>query len=352
MSWVSGYHNYRGRTPKWKPVLAVFLVLVILASISVMLLQKYVVYDEAGMHKIVLPWEEGGAEEMGPEDFELTIQTADGDAERDIRVIRGYILPLHPDPEMWSLAARQAKEVLGEDCNTVVMTLKDHEGNIYFDSAAALPDTVQFEEDVTNPPLDAAASGLIWEHSIARISCFHDPKAANRETETMGLMNTGGFLFYDGNNSQWLDPAKEGARKYLCEISREAAEMGFKEILLTDVSYPTEGKLDKIAYGEKDPAENLVEFLREMKQTLAPYGAVLSVELSEQVILDSGESLGGQELASIAAQVDRIYAKTEPERVNPLAAAVNAAGEAVFVPELVGYSEKVTGSYVMDLWID
>jgi len=352
MSWVSGYRNYRGRTPKWKPALAVFLVLVILVSVSVMILQKYVVYDESGMRKIVLPWEEGGAEEAGPEDFELTIQTTEDDAGREVRVIRGYILPVRLDPEVWSLGVRQAQEVLGEECNTVVVTLKDDAGNIYFNSAAALPGTVQFMEDVTNPPLDAATKGGRWEHSIARISCFHDPKAANRESETMGLMNTGGFIFYDGNNSQWLDPAKPEARKYLCEIAREAAEMGFKEILLTDVSYPTEGKLDKIAYGEGEPGENLLVFLREMKQTLAPYGAALSVQMSEQVILNSAESVGGQALEAVAAEVDRIYAETVPERVTALSAAVNAAGEAVFVPELVGYSEEVTGSYITDLWID
>lgn len=43
--------------------------------------------------------------------------------------------------------------------------------------------------------------------AAARIACFHDPKAANADVEGMGLKNTGGYIFYDGNNSQWLDPA-------------------------------------------------------------------------------------------------------------------------------------------------
>ena len=35
----------------------------------------------------------------------------------------------------------------------------------------------------------------------------------------MGIFNknTGGFIFYDGNNLNWLDPGKPAARQYLCD---------------------------------------------------------------------------------------------------------------------------------------
>ena len=102
-----------------------------------------------------------------------------------------------------------------------------------------------------------AYSQNIGGHTIARLSCFHDPKAANRDVEGMGLKNTGGYIFYDGNNSQWLDPAKSAAREYLCKLAKEAAELGFDEILLTDVSYPIVGKLDKIAGGEGERSAHL-----------------------------------------------------------------------------------------------
>ena len=181
-----------------------------------------------------------------------------------------------------------------------------------------------------------------------RLSCFHDPRAANSNVDGLGLKNTGGYIFYDGNNSQWLDPAKPAARAYLCELARETAELGFDELLLTDVSYPTVGKLDKIAYGDADRAETLEVFLTEMRAALEPYGTALSVELPEQVITGGADEAAGLDLAKLAPMVDRVYARTTPEQIGTLSAAVTAAGgKTDFVPELESHSPEVTGSCVI-----
>ena len=151
----------------------------------------------------------------------------------------------------------------------------------------------------------------------------------------MGLKNTGGYIFYDGNNSQWLDPAKLAAREYLCGLAKEAAELGFDEILLTDVSYPTVGKLDKINYGEGEKSANLTAFLKEMRAALEPYGVALSIEVPEAVISQGYDDDAGLLLAAIAPQVDRIYAVTTEENAPALAQAVSNAHETTqFVPEL------------------
>ena len=151
----------------------------------------------------------------------------------------------------------------------------------------------------------------------------------------MSLKNTGGYIFYDGNNSQWLDPAKPAAREYLCGLAKEAAELGFDEILLTDVSYPTVGKLDKINYGEGEKSANLMAFLKEMRAALEPYGVALSIEVPEAVISQGYDDDAGLLLAAIAPQVDRIYAVTTEENAPALAQSVSNAHETTqFVPEL------------------
>ena len=38
----------------------------------------------------------------------------------------------------------------------------------------------------------------------------------------MGLKNTGGYIFYDGNNLNWLDPSKPAARQYLGGLAESA----------------------------------------------------------------------------------------------------------------------------------
>ena len=333
MAYSRGYNSYRGRTPKWRIALMALLVVVILAAVAVMALSRFIVYDEEGTPQMELPWQEEPAvepaEEISEPPLDLTIEEP-----VKPRVLRGFCTPVPLTRESWSDSNDRAKESF--DCNAAVVTLKDAAGNVYFNSTTALPGTVQLQEETDAALAEVVAYCQSTEgHSIARLSCFHDPKAANRDVEGMGLKNTGGYIFYDGNNSQWLDPAKPAAREYLCGLAKEAAELGFDEILLTDVSYPTVGKLDKINYGEGEKSANLMAFLKEMRAALEPYGVALSIEVPEAVISQGYDDDAGLLLAAIAPQVDRIYAVTTEENAPALAQAVSNAHETTqFVPEL------------------
>lgn len=341
MAVVRGYRNYRGRTPKWKAVLAAVLVLVILAAICVIVLQRHIVYDETGTPHLELFWQET-PEQTAPEEpgeVELTIQKAEPREITAFTVPEGMLTQ-----EAWADAAARAAVTEEQSWNAAAVTVKDSAGSVYFDSGTAVSGSVKIAEDTA-----AALAEITGEDSgfytIARLSCFHDPKAANDSVEEMGLKNTGGYIFYDGNNSQWLDPGKPAARQYLCEIAREAAELGFDEILLTDAGYPTEGSLDKIAYtGPEPPEDMVVRFLQEMKDALEPCGTALSVELPETVVSEGADENAGLSLTKIAPLVDRVYVKTAPERAEALAQAVTAAGGTAFAAEVTAYSPELRGS--------
>lgn len=336
-----GYHSYRGRTPKWKVVLAIVLVLVILGAVGFMVLQEHIVYDGTGTPHLRLPQQETEDTGTPPEEeepVEVVIQEPEGPQE-----IHAFSLPAQ------ALTQQTVEAALAEpqaECNAVAVTLKDSAGLVYFDAAGAVSGTVRTEADTT-----AALEALTGQedlYTVARISCFHDPKAANAEVESMGLKNTGGYIFYDGNNSQWLDPAKPEARQYLTGIIREAAALGFDEILLTDVSYPTEGKLDKIAYGEVDRQAQLGAFLAEVRLALEGYDVTLSVELPETAVLNGAEETSGASLAQFAPHVDRLYAVTTSDRTTALSALAAAAeGTPDFVAELSAYDSQVKGSWLL-----
>lgn len=57
LTMTKGYHNYRGRGGRQKRLLAVVLVLVILAATAFLVIQNYIVYDDAGKgpHRVALP---------------------------------------------------------------------------------------------------------------------------------------------------------------------------------------------------------------------------------------------------------------------------------------------------------
>lgn len=336
-----GYHSYRGRTPKWKVVLAIVLVLVILGAVGFMVLQEHIVYDGTGTPHLRLPQQETEDTGTPPEEeepVEVVIQEPEGPQE-----IHAFSLPAQALTQQTVEAALAQPQA---ECNAVAVTLKDSAGLVYFDAAGAVSGTVRTEADTT-----AALEALTGQedlYTVARISCFHDPKAANAEVESMGLKNTGGYIFYDGNNSQWLDPAKPEARQYLTGIIREAAALGFDEILLTDVSYPTEGKLDKISYGEVDRQAQLGAFLAEVRLALEGYDVTLSVELPETAVLNGAEETSGASLAQFAPHVDRLYAVTTSDRTTALSALAAAAeGTPDFVAELSAYDPEVKGSWLL-----
>lgn len=346
MAGPRGYSSYRGRGSKAKKALSVVLVLIILAAVGFMMLQRYIVYDEAGRPYMELPWQKDEAPDtsnMIPPDLDITIQEP-GETRKETMAWLVAETPVTQEALTSSIASHSlTSEAV---YNAVAVTVKDDSGLLYFDTT--VPEGAAFIRTAADTAAALAAltggdgSSL---YTVARLSCFHDSRASNADVEGMGLKNTGGYIFYDGNNTQWLDPGKPAARQYLCGLAKELAEMGFDEILLTDVGYPTEGKLDKIYYGETMKSQNLMTFLEEMQAALAEYEVRLSVELPETVVAEGSDNIAGLMLADIAPRVDRVYTVTTEDQAAALAAAVAAvAAETEFVPELMVPASTWEGS--------
>lgn len=346
-----GYRSYRGRASKGKIALAVLLVLIILAALSVLAMQRYIAYDENGVPFLRLP--ERDTQEPGPappppstgaDDLEVIIQEPE---EPPVRAFSLSALPL--TGEAWTAAGEEAG---GEAYNAVSVTLKDAGGSVYYASEAAVRKAKKAEEDTMETL--AALTGDEALHTIARFSCLLDPTASRVDVEAMGLKNTGGYIFYDGNYAAWLDPGKEAARQYLCSLVREIAELGFDEILLTEVSYPTQGKLDKINYNSEVPIEeNLSLLLADLRAALEPYGVMLSIELPEAVIMEGADETAGLRLSHAAKWTDRIYAAAGPEQAEILSARIlqlaSSAENRVqeFIPEFTAPEPAWEGGFLI-----
>lgn len=345
---TKGYSSYRGRGPRWKILLAILLVLVIAVAASVIYLQQFLVYSADGSRQIRLPWQ---TEEKEP--------PPDGEGETPENQPNIDVVVQEPEPEepkeavAFSLPAQALTQALWQEAvkpagtNAVAVRLKTSNGTVYFNAANAVSGAVETELD-TAAAL-AAITGQEGLHAIASVACLQDFKAANADVEGRGLKNTGGYIFYDGNNSLWLDPAKPGAREYVCALAKEIAELGFDELLLTDFSYPTVGKINKINYNTDVPlANNLDLLLSDLNAALEPYDILLSVEVPEAVIAEGPDTVAGLDLNRLVSRVDRIYAATTPEQVETLSNLVSQAagedGRAEFIPELTADSPTLTGS--------
>lgn len=312
MAGPKGYSSYRGKASKWKGLVAGLLVMVILGALTVIRLQQYVVYDDSDRPRLELPSfskEEPNSSAANPPDgsegANLTIQ------EPERKTLQAVALPAGPLADWgaaWALASPEG------GCNAAVYTVKDADGFVYMDSQAAPRSAIKTAEG------SAAALGDFLKdkdvYSIAKIACFRDPIASGADLAGRGLKNTGGYVFYDGNNDCWLDPAKAGARQYLINLAAACAAAGFDEILLTDMSYPTVGKLNKIDYGPAAAGApdslrlEITAFLTELKAALTEYGVKLSILLPPDFPASSASEAAapsGQSLEDIAPLVDRIF---------------------------------------------
>ena len=344
MAGPRGYHSYRGRSPKWKIVLAVLLVLVILGSVGFMMVQERIVYDETGTPHLMVP--EKKKEDPPPEEEPVNITIQQTEKNQRLQAVQ-----LGDDPAAWLAEVEAAG---GQ--NAFAVTVKAPGGQLRYPFAEA--SAVSGASAAKTAAASAEALPALLEggrYVIARISCLRDGGVARSNVETMGLKNTGGYIFYDGNNENWLDPSKQATRDYLCALAVECADLGFDEILLTDLTYPTVGKLDKIAYGS-DPAygtqaayntEQIANLLAAVKDALGDRDVKLSLELSEAVLGNDGvdETAGIDLWNTLMARLDRVYVPTAEDRVDAM---VTDAEEGVLIPELTAVpTTTVYQSYLL-----
>ena len=370
---VKGYTSYRGRGPLWKLVLTVFLLAVILASLAVVLLQRNIVVESDGTRQVHFPWQEeanAGTEAENPDAQSLDDETTTPPEDADAELSGAEAAPDEQDagesepeppaaPDFFHVYPVQATPLSvatyeeiswllrgNSTYNAVSVSLKDTEGWVYFDSpniiyTEVITESKNIAADTTEALKRLTAADT---HTIATLACFRDWRASNGNVRAR-LRNLSGRIFQDGNEDFWIDPAREVTRTYLCNLARDAAELGFDEILLTDACYPSVGRLDRILYGDLSREENLATFFSEVRKTLEPYHVVFSVEVPKEILLNRDAThLSGLSIDVIAPYVDRVYAKVDPSEVQACTDAL--AGVLMFVPELSTLPDPAPARYV------
>lgn len=327
-----GYSNYRGRRSKGKAALAVLLVLVILAALAVLLLQRHIVYDETGAPRLEVPWSRDTAENVSPADrvpeLDLVVQPP------KTPEVHGVFLPAGP----LTRQVREAALAEAPQCDAVAVVLKDGAGTVYAELPSAVAGSVELAED-TASALTELTAGELW--TIAALSCFRDPGAASADPAGMGLMTTNGSPFRDGGNSLWLDPARPAARQYVCALAVEAAELGFDELLLTDV-YPTDGPLDRLAADDAERRAAVGQLLEELRAALEPYGTLVTLQVPADLLTAGEQEPDGQLLAVLAASADRLCAEVTSAEAAAISGALGE--EVLFLPLMTAEDPAWTGS--------
>lgn len=352
MAGPKGYSTYRGRTSPGKIILILLLVAVIIGAVGFLLLQDQLVFDSSGPHFEMLqpksPANADASAEVTLEIEEPPSVPVDEPASQPqppapVKRVELHGVQLSQTPLTdWSGTAQR----LPEGTDAVAVTVKDGLGYVYSPTdvqTAVTIGAVKASEKTAVALEDLTQSDT---YAIARLSLLHDSVYSMANMADAGLCQPSGYVWYDNHNLHWLDPNKVMARQYLCQLVRSCAEQGFDEILLTDFTYPTLGKLHKIDYRGADKPAALHALLSDLKATLSEYDITLSVELPAESLLGSVNENSGLDLTDVVPRVDRVYAVTVEADVPALTEAVTALSETTnFVPELTAAPEA--GSYLL-----
>ena len=343
---LKGYNSYRGRQGIWRRLLVIVLVMILVAACAFLFLQRYITYSDDGSFYLDLPFElnwnipffneganepektpkpdqdmnlivdrppedenqgDGGDEDQTPE--EEPPEEGSGQDETREPYLPPRLIALSELPQD-EAALIDALTAAGAD--GFVFEAKNNVGKVSYASAVAAGGAVS--ETAVSRELLGRLCAEENVYTVAKINCFRDSVYAFANMQTAGICRNGGYIWYDYDLQHWLDPEKEAARQYVIALALECAQLGFDELLLEDLCYPTRGKLYKIDYSQNTMAKTdaLVLFLEELKDALEPYGVRLSLLLEESTVLGLAEDTAdsGFDAGTILPMVDAVYVAT------------------------------------------
>jgi hypothetical protein len=197
------------------------------------------------------------------------------------------------------------------ELNAVVIDIKDAEGLVTYRSK--VPWTIAAgTRSYAVRDMSLLLSSLKERniYPIARLVCFRDPLLSKTYPD-IALKSKDGSLWKDRAGIGWLNPYNKEGWKYLIDLSKEAASLGFKEIQYDYVRFPTDGDIKNIDYGEgariSGRSKAISDFLAYAKSELKPLGVAVSADLFGIAATDvRGGRYIGQDMVKMAREADYV----------------------------------------------
>jgi len=216
----------------------------------------------------------------------------------------------------WTAGSRKAREKLlaivdKTELNAVVVDIRD-EGTVYLKTKIEMANEPKVTEVAIAKPVDLLKS--LDEHHvwpIARIACFRDNFVTKNHPE-LAIHFANGQVWHDRKKFQWLDPYNKKNWEYIGQVVEFALDLGFPEIQLDYVRFPSEGKASsqffpaKKAYGKADEKNSdvIADFTKFIGEKVHARHAVYSVDIFGIISSMKGDEGIGQQLEAVAAPFD------------------------------------------------
>ena len=159
--------------------------------------------------------------------------------------------------------------------NAVVVDIKTEDGTLQYATnleAATRAGAAKADAPALSTALKQRKDGGV--KTIARMSCFKDPKAAMKLSGAAVMYRPNPSLIWldsTKNGKAWLNPYADAAKTYLIDIAAEAADMGFAQILLANVQFPDNNSSASYygaAASSVSQSQALTEFVSQMSDAM------------------------------------------------------------------------------------
>jgi hypothetical protein len=197
------------------------------------------------------------------------------------------------------------------ELNAVVLDIKDSTGWVFYNTDVQLAHDIGAVRPAYNVQEVLAEMKSRGIYVIARIVIFEDPVLAAVHPEWAIRDNTDGGVWRTWNGIAWMNPYREEVWNYNIEIMLEAVELGFDEIQLDYMRFPSDGPLNRAEYGVPEHNgdtrnEAIQAFLRATREALIATPAYLGGDIFGLTLWELGDGTIGQHLETVTAELDYI----------------------------------------------
>jgi len=171
------------------------------------------------------------------------------------------------------------------DLNAMVIDIKDAYGFLAFEpnrsdtfegiprSSMQVPEYKEWLDELNEKGI----------YTIARMTVFQDTALTNTHPE-WAIRKTSGGIWRDWQEKGWVDPGSEEAWEYIADTVREAYDLGFDEVNLDYIRFPSDGPISQITYryhrdGEQRKYQTMAEFFGWLDSNLHYLPIPLSIDI-------------------------------------------------------------------------
>lgn len=148
-----------------------------------------------------------------------------------------------------SIRSKIVKLIEDTELNAIVIDVKDNTGVISWNGRVG--DLEEFIDELHSKNI----------YTIARVAAFQDPLYVKNHPEQAVLSKSTGGIWKDHKGVPWVDTGSKDMWKYIENISKDAYALGFDEINLDYIRFPTDGVLSDMIFpvsGERAKTDKAV----------------------------------------------------------------------------------------------